>query len=94
MNISDIILILFIFTGSFVSAQLGKSTITSNKDNSLGSIKFGAPDLSDEESQYSYMPLNLRCDACTAIVDRFSQSLQVSKIIKFFNFNFCSSEKN
>nr|CAB3264169.1 marginal zone B- and B1-cell-specific protein-like [Phallusia mammillata] len=66
------VLLLYCWT---CSGQMGKPSVSSN-DGTSGSISFGPPDLSDEETQANYMPTNLRCDACKAIASRFSTTLQ------------------
>merc|ERR1712168_796412 len=54
--------------------QMGKTTITGDK--SSGTLSFGTPDLSDEESQADYMPSGSRCDGCRAVVWAISDILQ------------------
>ena len=57
--------------------QMGKTTIKEDKSGSSGSISFGTPDLSDEESNADYMPRGLRCDGCKAVAWGISKVLQV-----------------
>ena len=57
--------------------------VTQSEDGSSGSISFKPPDLNDEEHHSDFMPMELRCDACTAIAylvryQYFCERLQVA----------------
>jgi len=77
-------LLIFVPLTLKVHAQMGKPSITKDNGGTSGTISMGPPDLSDEETQANFMPLNLRCDACMAIAVRFASTLQVRFVIYWF----------
>jgi hypothetical protein len=53
--------------GALLGVAIGQSVVEQSDDGSSGSIKFTAPDLSDEESHSPFMPDMLKCDACRVV---------------------------
>ena len=73
-NMASIIFSIFVVGLIVVKDAVGE--VTSSDDGKSGTISFTPPTLNDEEAHSKWIPIELKCDACTVIAYKVIRNLQ------------------
>ena len=69
-------IIFSIFVVGLIVVKDAIGEVTSSDDGKSGTISFTPPTLNDEEAHSKWIPIELKCDACTVIAYKVIRNLQ------------------